>query len=257
VKAIAAAVTIGSGGNGGSFAPSLFIGAYLGFVFARIVNISGIARIPESNFTIVAMAGILSGVFYAPLTAIFLIAELTRGYELMIPLMIVASFSLIVTRLFEPLSPEAKKLSRKLHVSVESRDKLLLSRLELASLIETNFAVVGNDEKLASLVKVIASSSRNIFPVVDNQLKLTGIVYLDKIRNVIFEADQYDKITIQQLMQKPLAVVDIQENLHEALAKFDATNQWNLPVVDNGKYVGFLSKSTILTRYRNELLDSA
>jgi CIC family chloride channel protein len=257
LKAIAAAVTLGSGGNGGSFAPSLFIGAYLGFVFARLVNIFGLSQVPESNFTIVAMAGILSGVFYAPLTAIFLIAELTGGYDLMIPLMIVASLSIVVTRLFEPLSPEAKKLSKKLNVTLENRDKLLLSRLELSSLIETNFSPVGPEENLKALVKVIASSNRNIFPVINNQQKLEGLIYLDKVRQVIFDVEQYEKITARELMVAPFAIVDINENLHEALVKFDSTSQWNLPVVDGGKYIGFLSKSTILTRYRNELLESA
>jgi CIC family chloride channel protein len=257
LKTIAAAVTLGSGGNGGSFAPSLFIGAYLGFVFSRVINSLGIGNIPESNFTIVAMAGILSGVFYAPLTAIFLIAELTGGYELMIPLMIVASLSLIVIRFFEPLSPEAKKLSKKLHINIESRDNLLLSRLELTSLIETNFAMVHPQQTLQSLVKVIAVSSRNIFPVVDHDQRLIGLIHLDKIRQVIFDVDQYEKISVVQLMTEPVAIVEMNETLHDALVKFEATNQWNLPVVDKGKYIGFLSKSTILTKYRNELLESA
>jgi CIC family chloride channel protein len=257
LKAIAAAVTLGSGGNGGSFAPSLFIGAYLGFVFSRLINVSGIGSISESNFTIVAMAGILSGVFYAPLTAIFLIAELTGGYELMIPLMIVSSLSLIVIRFFEPMSPEGKKLSEKLHINIESRDNLLLSRLDLTSLIETNFAVIHPEQTLKSLVKEIAVSSRNIFPVVDQDQTLIGLIYLDKIRQVIFEVDQYEKITVSQLMTLPVAVVEMNETLHDALIKFEATNQWNLPVVNKAKYIGFLSKSTILTKYRNELLESA
>jgi chloride channel protein, CIC family len=255
VKAIAAAITLGSGGNGGNFAPSLFVGAYLGFVFARTVNLFG-GNIPESNFTIVAMAGILSGVFYAPLTAIFLIAELTGGYELMIPLMIVSSLSLIVARLFEPLSSEAKKLSEKLHVTVENRDKLLLSRLELSSLIETNFAIVKPGETLSDLVKTISQSTRNIFPVVDHNDTLIGIIYLDKIRQVVFDPDKHGSMTVEQLMAKPDAVVEVNESLFEVLAKFDSTNQWNLPVIDHEKYVGFLSKSSILTRYRNELVET-
>lgn len=257
LKTIAAAITVGSGGSGGSFAPSLFVGAFLGFVFARAVNLTGMAYIPENNFTIVAMAGVLSGVFYAPLTAIFLIAELTGGYELMIPLMVVASLSLVVSRLFEPLSAEAKKLSEKLHVNIESRDKLLLSRLELGSLIETNFSVVAPEDKLGNLVKTIASSTRNIFPVVSQEEMLVGIIQLDKIRHVIFETDRYEEVTVNSLMAKPKAVVDVRETLHDALVKFDKTSEWNLPVVDNGKYVGFLSKSSILTRYRTELLESA
>ncbi|MBT1702396.1 chloride channel protein [Chryseosolibacter indicus] len=257
LKIVAAAITLGSGGNGGSFGPSLFVGAYLGYVFSTLVNTLKITTIPVSNFTIVAMAGILSGVFYAPLTAIFLIAELTGGYELMIPLMIVSSLSLVVTHFFEPLSMEAKKLSFKLNQSIETRDKLLLSRLDLSTLIETNFSVVSPNQTLANLVKVIASSSRNIFPVVDENQKLIGLVHLDKVRQVIFDHSKYDTITVQQLMTPPAAVVELRENLHQALSKFDATNQWNIPVIDNGIYKGFLSKSTILTRYRHELLESA
>jgi chloride channel protein, CIC family len=257
LKAIATAVTLGSGGNGGSFGPSLFVGAYLGYVFARVLNLTKAAVIPESNFTLVAMAGILSGVFFAPLTAIFLIAELTGGYDLMIPLMIVSSLSLVVVHLFEPLSPEAKKLSEKLQVSVETRDKLLLSRIDLSALIESNFSVVHPNDSLGTLIKVIANSTRNIFPVVDNDKKLKGLIHLDRIRQVIFDSSKYDSILVSQLMADPLATIHVSENMHQALQKFDTTSQWNLPVVDDGMYVGFLSKSTILTRYRNELLESA
>ncbi|HYC86988.1 MAG TPA: chloride channel protein [Chryseosolibacter sp.] len=257
LKTIAAAITVGSGGNGGSFAPSLFIGAYLGYVFSRILNITGVTQIPESNFTLVAMAGILSGVFYAPLTAIFLIAELTGGYELMIPLMIVSSLSLIVNHLFEPLSPEQKRLSKKMNLAVESRDQRLLSRLDIRSLIETNFASVHPNESLRSLIRVIASSSRNAFPVVGDEGKLEGIVHLDKVRKVIFDASRYDAVYVRDLMDKPAAVINADENLLQAIEKFDKSDQWNLPVVEEGKYIGFLSKSSILTRYRKELQELA
>jgi chloride channel protein, CIC family len=256
-KIIAAAITLGSGGSGGSFAPSLFIGAYLGYVFARAINVTKIASIPESNFTLVAMAGILSGVFYAPLTAIFLIAELTGGYDLMIPLMIVSSLSLIVTNFFQSQSLEGKKLSAKLNITVENRDKFLLSRLDLNSLIETNFLTVSPDLKLSGLVNTIAASNRNIFPVVDIDRKLLGLIYLDSIRNVIFDTSRYDTTLVSDLMQRVVTVVDVEESLHAALIKFDKTGQWNLPVIENGKYIGFLSKSSILTKYRNELLETA
>jgi chloride channel protein, CIC family len=195
-------------------------------------------------------------VFYAPLTAIFLIAELTGGYELMIPLMIVSSLSLIVARLFEPLSSEGKKLSEKLHVTMESKDELLLSRLELSSLIETNFAIVRPGENLSCLVKTISGSTRNIFPVVDHDQKLIGVIYLDKIRQVIFDPTKHAGMIVDDLMSKPAAVVEANENLHEVLAKFEKNNQWNLPVIDRGNYVGFLSKSSILSRYRNELMET-
>lgn len=257
IKPIAAAITVGSGGNGGNFAPALFVGAYLGFVFARLINMSGFTRIPESNFTLVAMAGILSGIFYAPLTAIFLIAEITGGYELMIPLMIVSALSMTVTHLFEPVSMDSKKLAMMLRGSVDTRDKFLLSKLDVSELIETNFSSVKPEFNLEALIKVIANSNRNIFPVVDNDKKLIGIVHLDKIRSVIFNSAHDQSTTVRDLMTPPAAVIQANENLHQVLVKFEETKMWNLPVVDKEYYVGFLSKSSILTRYRNELLESA
>lgn len=257
VKPFAAAVTLGSGGNGGNFAPALFVGACVGFVFARIVNLIGITYIPESNFTLVAMAGILSGIFYAPLTAIFLIAEITGGYELMIPLMIVSALSLTVAHLFEPLSMDSRRLSAMLHGNVDTRDKFLLSKLEVGELIETNFAAVKPDDNLQALIKVISQSTRNIFPVIDADERLVGIVHLDKIRSVVFSSTQKEGTTVRDLMTPPMGIVQADENLHQVLTKFEETKAWNLPVVKDGVYIGFLSKSTILTRYRNELLESA
>ena len=231
------------------------MGAYIGYVFARIVNMLGISYIPETNFTLVAMAGVLSGVFYAPLTAIFLIAEITGGYELMIPLMIVSAISITVVNYFEPLSMEAKKLSNRLKTPVEDRDKHLLSRLDLAELIETNFSTVHPDASLQELVKVISGSKRNIFPVLNNG-ELKGLVFLDNVRNIIFKHDQYDKVFVKDLMTAPQAAIHPNESLHSILKKFDETSQWNLPVVDNRQYMGFVSKSSILTKYREELLKS-
>lgn len=256
LKTIAAAITTGSGGNGGSFAPSLFVGAYLGFIFSRIINLSGIAKIPETNFTLVAMAGILSGVFYAPLTAIFLIAEITGGYELMIPLMIVAALSVTVAKYFEPLSMEGKKLSHMLNLSMEDRDRFLLSKLDLTTLIETNFSIVKPDDTLQMMIKIISESSRNTFPVVDDKNELLGLVHMDSIRNIIFNPAQHGTTTVKELMTKPAAIIKLNENLHTVLKKFEDTGQWNLPVVEDKKYLGFLSKSSILAKYRSELLKS-
>jgi CIC family chloride channel protein len=257
LKSIATGVTLSSGGNGGSFAPSLFMGAYLGFVFARLINLSGLAVIPEVNFTLVAMAGILSGVFYAPLTAIFLIAEITGGYDLIIPLMVVSALSVTVARYFQPLSVEGKKLSRLLKVSVEDRDRYLLSKLNMKELIETNFSIVHPDDSLQMLVKAISKSRRNTFPVVDANQHLAGIIHLDQIREVIFQTDSYEKLFARDLMSQPDAVITPEENLHDVLRKFEITGLWSLPVVENEKYQGFVSKSSILTQYRNELVQSA
>ncbi len=256
VKVFATAFTLGSGGNGGNFAPSLCVGSYLGFCFARFINLTGLTSIPESNFTLVAMAGILSGIFYAPLTSIFLIIEITGGYGLMIPLMIVAALSNIVVRYFEPLSMEAKKLSTKLKLSIDDKDKYLLSRLDFLEMIEKDFQKVDSDGTLLSLVNAISKSRRNIFPVVNKESKLVGLINLDDVRSLIFNQDLYDKILIKEIMTAPKTTLTVEENLHNVLNKFDDTGMWNLPVTDDYKYIGFLSKSSILTKYRSELLKS-
>lgn len=256
MKTIAAAITLGSGGNGGNFGPSLFVGAYLGYVFARVVNVTGLSHLPESNFMLVAMAGILSGVFYAPLTAIFLIAEITGGYGLMIPLMIVSALSLIVVRYFEPMSMEAKKLSSKMNFSVDNRDTFILSKLDLAELIETNFSTIREDETLKALIQVISKSTRNTFPVINENRELVGIIHLDDIRGIIFSTDKPDEMPVNKLMTPVNSVIKVNENLHSVLKKFEETGLWNLPVVHNNKYMGFVSKSSILTKYRAELLNT-
>jgi chloride channel protein, CIC family len=256
LKTVAAAVTIGSGGNGGNFAPSLFVGGYLGFVFARLVNITGLAHLPESNFMLVAMAGILAGVFYAPLTAIFLIAEITGGYELMIPLMIVSALSVTVAHYFAPQSMEAKKLAVKLKLNVDNRDTFILSKLDLAELIETNFSTVRIDENLKGLIKVISTSSRNTYPVINEKRELMGLIQLDNIRGIIFTTEKPEDMPVEKLMTAPAAVIKVDENLHDVLRKFDETGLWNLPVVHANQYMGFVSKSSVLTKYRAELLQS-
>ncbi len=254
LKTVAAAITIGSGGNGGSFGPSLFVGAYLGFVFSRVINLTGLSELPESNFMLVAMAGILSGVFYAPLTAIFLIAEITGGYELMIPLMIVSALSVTVAHYFEPLSMESKRLSEKFNISTHSRDTFILSRLDLAELIETNFSTVKVDDNLKTLIQVISKSTRNTFPVINESRELQGLIHLDDIRGIIFNTDKPEDMPVSKLMTQANAVIKVNENLHSVLRKFEETNAWNLPVVHNDQYMGFVSKSSILTKYRAELL---
>lgn len=254
LKVLAAAITLGSGGNGGSFGPALFTGAYTGFVFARLINLSGISSIPESNFTLVAMAGVLSGVLYAPLTGIFLIAEITGGYGLMIPLMIVSAISIIVAHFIEPISMEGKKLATLLKFSVDNRDKYLLSKLELKNLIETNFLPINPDASLRELVNVVSRSQRNLFPVIDLTQALVGVIALDDVRQVIFNTELYDSVNVRDLMKTPSATLSVHDNLHDILKKFDDTGDWNLPMLDDGVYKGFVSKSTILTQYRSEIL---
>lgn len=253
IKIWAVGLTLGSGGNGGNFGPSLFVGAYLGFAFARLINLSGIAQIPETNFTLVAMAGILSGVFYAPLCAIFLIAEITGGYNLIIPLMLVAALSITVVRYFEPLSMEGKKLSKLLNITVDNRDQFLLSKLNLQDLLEHNFSAIRPEDSLRLLVRVISVSRRNTFPVVTREGELAGVVHLDHVRDIIFNEKLYDSTYVKDLMTEAHAV-DFNDSLPDVLKKFDETRQWNLPVVKNKQYLGFLSKARILTEYRAELM---
>ena len=256
LKAVATGLTLGSGGNGGSFAPSLFVGAYLGFVFSFFLSLLGFEDVPISNFTIVAMAGILSGVFHAPLTAIFLIAEITGGYELIIPLMIVSTISYVIVKYFHPDSLDVKRLKEKGAVVSENKDTNILSKIDVTEMIETDFATIHFKATLRDIVETIKHSKRNTFPIVKKNNKLIGILFLDHIREEMFNTEHYDTVTAKELMRKPSTVIDSKEDIFSIMKKFEESGQWNLPVVENEIYIGFLSKSTILDKYRHELLTS-
>lgn len=254
VKAVATSVTLGGGGNGGSFAPSLFVGAFMGFFFSRLLNLAGISILPEANFTLVGMAGILSGVMYAPLTGIFLIAEITGGYELMIPLMLVSSISYIIVKHFEPYSMDTKELALKGELIRGNRDKAILSLLHMQDIIETNFQTVPGTATMTELTALISHSKRNLFPVVDSNNNLIGIITLESIREILFELDSFKDMPAIELMSKPVAVIQTGEEMDSIMAKFDSTGAWNLPVTDKGRYAGFISKSSIFAEYRTRLL---
>jgi CIC family chloride channel protein len=254
VKVIASCVTVGAGGNGGMFAPSLFIGALTGFFFAQLINLLGIAQLTVPNFIVAGMAGALSGVIHAPLTAIFLIAEITGGYVLFIPLMMVSAISYFFTRYFEPYSIYTKRLAQRGHLITADKDKNVLNKLKLKNLIETDFIPVRSSATLGELVNLIAHSRRNIFPVVDKEGRLRGIVLLDDIREIMFNQDLYDKTFVRDIMTQPPAKIKRDDNMHRVMEKFEDNNAWNLPVVEDGKYIGFVSKSNIFTRYRELLI---
>ncbi|MBA3680382.1 MAG: chloride channel protein [Bacteroidetes bacterium] len=255
IKVFAASATIGSGGVGGNFAPSLFVGAYLGYVFSLLFKLIGI-NLPMSNFTLVAMAGILSGVFHAPLTSIFLIAEISGGYALIVPLMIVASISYVIVKFFHPESMDIRKLKLRGTIVSENKDISILGRIEVLDLIEKDFSVLHPEESLGKVIEHIKHTRRNIFPVVNKKNKLLGIVQLDNIREEMFDTKLYEKITAKDIMEKVSAKISSDESIFSAMKKFDETGQWNLPVVKDGIYLGFLSKSSVLSRYRHELIDS-
>ncbi len=256
-KPMAAGFTLGGGGNGGNFAPSLFMGAILGFLFSSLVNETRITELPVSNFALVAMAGILSGVFHAPLTGIFLIAEITGGYELIIPLMIVSAISYAVSKAFMPQSMDMQKLQEKEKIVTTSTDDYLLSSFRLDSLIEQDFSPISINASLGELVKVVSSSKRNIFPVLDNNLNLKGLITIDDIREIMFKQEMYEKMTVRELMRQTGHVITEKDDIRTALKLFDESHLWNIPVVFEQQYMGFISKSTILEKYRETLLKSS
>lgn len=254
MKVFATTLTIASGGNGGNFAPSMFVGAYAGFFFSRIVNLLHISNLPVSSFSMVGMAGILSGVMHAPLTAVFLIAEITGGYTLMIPLMIVSASSFAMVKFFEPYSLDTKKLAQKGQLLKGNKDRTILHIMKISHLIESDFQPVSPEATLGELVQVIAHSRRNIFPVVNAAKGLEGVLYLENVREIMFKAEKYDTVRVRELMVKPPAAVQYDDSMADVMKKFDESGAWNLPVLRQEAYLGFVSKSSIFTKYRKLLI---
>ena len=255
-KAIATSVTMSAGGVGGVFAPSLFTGASLGFLFSRTINDLNLGQIPESTFALVGMAGLMAGVLHAPLTAVFMIAEITGGYELFLPLMIVSAVSFLISRHFLPYSFYTHELAKKGDLLTHNKDQVVLRLLNLKKIVEKNFSVVKPGMSLRKLIDVVSRSPRNIFPVVNDDGKLVGILTLDDIRSFMFDKALYDALVVAELMSSPPEVVNIEEEMDEVMKKFQDTGAWNLPVVDNNRrYIGFISKSKMFSVYRRKLIE--
>ena len=255
-KVFATSATNGGGGCGGTFAPSLFVGCMGGFVFAYFLNEAGFSSwLPEKNFALYGMAGVMSGVMHAPLTGIFLIAELTGGYDLFFPLMLVSVSSYFTIMAFEPHSIYSMRLAKRGELLTHHKDKSVLTLLSVDNLIENDFKEVSPDMDLGEMVKVIASSSRNMFPVVDEDRKLLGLVMLDDIRNIMFRQELYHRFKVSRFMTAPPARLTTSWPMERVMIAFDDTRMWNLPVVDDdGHYLGFVSKSRILNSYRDVLV---
>ena len=253
IKVFATGITLGSGGNGGNFAPSLFLGSYVGFFFSKFLNLSGLTKLPVSNFTLVGMAGILSGLFHAPLTAIFLIAEITGGYNLMIPLMIVSSISFAISKRFEKHSMDVKNLAQKGHAFTSNKDTNVLSTLDTNSIIQTDFLTIAPNENLEKLVDLISHSNQVIFAVVDDENQLLGIVHFNTIREIIFNSYRVKYTLIKEIMMKPIEIVTPDESMETVMDKFEKSKVAFLPVLKNDKYYGFISKSIALEAYRTKL----
>lgn len=253
LKVFATGITLGSGGNGGNFAPSLFLGSYLGFFFSKFLNLTGLTNLPISNFTMVGMAGILSGLFHAPLTAIFLIAEITGGYDLMIPLMIVSSISFAISKRFEKHSLDVKNLAKKGHAFTANKDTNILSTLETEKIIQTDFLTISPDENLEKLVDLISHSNQVIFAVVTKEKELLGIVHFNTIREIIFSNFKVKYTSVKEIMIAPADIVTSNDNMETVMNKFELGKVAFLPVLKNGKYYGFISKSIALEAYREKL----
>lgn len=255
-KVFATSFTMGAGGVGGVFAPSLFVGAALGFVYSSFINKLNFVNIPTSNFALVGMAGLMAGVLHAPLTAIFMIAEITGGYELFVPLMLVGAISFLVTRSMTPNSIYTEQLAQQGNeVLSHNKDHAILTLLNVDKIVETNFKPVKPEMKLGELVKVVSTSRRNLFPVVDKDNKLVGVLTLDDFRHIMFDQNLYTTTTVAQLMSPPPAIIEREQNMKTVMSKFQDTGAWNLPVVENGKYVGFISKSKLFSVYRRKLIE--
>lgn len=253
LKAFATGITLGCGGNGGNFAPSLFLGSYVGFFFSKLLNLSGLTNLPVGNFTMVGMAGILSGLFHAPLTAIFLIAEITGGYGLMIPLMIVASISFAISKRFEKHSLDVKNLAKKGHAFTSNKDSNVLSTLETNSIIQTDYLTVKPEDTLEKLVDLISHSNQVIFPVVSNEKHLLGIVHFNDIREIIFNPYRVKYTLIKEIMVQPVAIIHPSNSMEVVMNKFESSKKAFLPVISDDKYYGFISKAIALDAYRAKL----
>jgi CIC family chloride channel protein len=254
-KAIAMTTTFAAGGVGGIFIPTLFMGSALGNAFAKIINALG-GDVSESNFTLIGITGLMAGVLHAPLTAIFLIAEITGGYELFVPLILVAAISFAITKYFIANSIYTVELAKRGELITHDKDKNVLMMMQIDKLIETNFKAVFPEMLLGEMLKkAVANSTRNIFPVIDKKEEFLGIVLLDDIRPIMFDNEMYDKVDVQTIMKAAPEIIFYNDSVETVMQKFKESDAWNLPVVKDKKYVGFISKSKLLTAYRNKLIE--
>lgn len=254
-KVVAMSATTGGGGVGGVFAPSLFMGGVTGFFLSKSVNFFLNGRLPESNFALAGMAGVMAAVMHAPLTAIFLIAEITGGYQFFVPLMLTSVVAYLTIIPFEPHSIYTKRLAESGELITHHKDKAVLSRLSIESLIERNFITTSPDATLGEFVKLVAKSQRNVFPVIDQENNFLGVIFINDIRHIIFEHDQYDTVYIRNLMYMPDTLIEMNATMEDVAQKFAETSHYNLPVLKDGKYIGFVSRANVFSAYRKLVKD--
>lgn len=255
LKIVATSLTFGAGGVGGIFAPTLFMGVNTGMLFAQIVNWIGIRQVSTNNFALIGMAGLIAGVLHAPLTGIFLIADISGGYALFVPLMITATFAYLIVRAFTPNSVYHIQLARRKELLTHDKDANVLQMMDVRKLIETDFEVLAPHATLRDLTVAISRNHRNLFPVVDADGKMVGMVKMDDVREMIFDHDIYDTVKISEIMYMPAYHIDPNDNMEMVANKFESSGRYNLAVIENGKYIGFISRAKAFTRYRKQIID--
>ncbi|WP_167607397.1 chloride channel protein [Maribellus sediminis] len=255
LKIVATSLTFGAGGVGGIFAPTLFMGVNTGMLFALIIKQTGIHNINTNNFALIGMAGLIAGVLHAPLTGIFLIADISGGYQLFVPLMITATFSYLIVRAFTPNSVYHIQLAQRKELLTHDKDANVLQLMDVRKMIETDFVVLKPNATLRDLTDAITKAHRDLFPVVSDDGTMVGMVKMDDVRDIIFKHELYDEVEIKDLMYMPEYSIDPNDSMEVVTNKFEVSGRYNLAVIENGKYLGFISRARVFTRYRKQIID--
>ena len=253
LKIVATSLTLGAGGIGGVFAPTLFMGVNTGMLFATLVNFSGIRELNSNNFALIGMAGLIAGVMHAPLTAIFLIADISGGYALFVPLMVTAAFAFLTAKSMIKDSIYHAQLARRKELFTHHRDQATLRMLKVKNLIERDFLPLSPKASLRDLTQAISISQRNIFPVVDAEDNFLGIIKMDDVRHLIFKPDLYDKVMISELICIPQYRISPSDSMETVAEKFQMSDKFNMPVIEDGKYCGFISRANVFSTYREKV----
>lgn len=253
LKIVATSITFGSGGVGGIFAPTLFMGVNTGMLFAKVVNLTGIHQLNSKNFALIGMTGLIAGVLHAPLTGIFLIADISGGYKLFVPLMITATIAYVTTLIFTKNSVYHYQLANRKELMTHDKDKNVLQRMQVSKLIEKDFEILKPDSTLRDLTDAISRAHRDLFPIVDDEGYMKGMVKMDDVRHLIFKQELYDKVFVSHLMYMPEHFISPNDSMEEVASKFETSARFNLAVIDNGKYLGFISKAKVFSSYRKNV----
>lgn len=253
LKIIATSVTFGSGGVGGIFAPTLFMGVNTGMLFAKLINLTGIRELNTNNFALIGMTGLIAGVLHAPLTGIFLIADISGGYKLFVPLMITATFAYVTTLIFTKNSVYHYQLARRKELMTHDKDKNVLQRMQVVKLIENDFEVLHPNSSLRDLTEAISRAHRDLFPIVDENGQLKGMLKMDDVRQLIFKQELYDKVHLSHIMYMPEHFISPTDSMEEVAEKFESSGRFNIAVIDDGKYLGFISRARVFSSYRKNV----